>query len=142
MSSLWRSCALGAVFCLLVPAQRRVPANQLYERIYLVLPMEGRGTWADPKRPLFMPAPDEIKPGDRSGILAWHFQISDNGQFALVEIVAANQPALAGLTARIRAQVSGAQLFDATARSRGEVEQTFKALKKDFDLSRFQVVVP
>jgi hypothetical protein len=31
-------------------------ANSSYERILCIVPMVGTGTWADPKRPMFVPA--------------------------------------------------------------------------------------
>jgi hypothetical protein len=40
---------------------------------------------------LFAPAPGEVKPNNRSGIIAWHFEPSDDGKFALVEFVAVNK---------------------------------------------------
>jgi hypothetical protein len=43
--------ALGAVVC----AQRRVDPRNTYDRILCVVPLTGRGTPADPKRPKYSP---------------------------------------------------------------------------------------
>ncbi len=48
-------------------AQQRVDARNLYERVICIVPMAGRGTYEDPKRPLFAPAAmgDEEKAAGR-----------------------------------------------------------------------------
>src|SRR5215469_7184103 len=80
-------------------SQHRVDSSQMYERVYAILPIVGQGTWEDPKRPMFTPPPSAMTPGDRSGIIAFHHEVSDDGQLALVEIVAADTPGLAAVLA-------------------------------------------
>ena len=122
--------------------QRRVEPSQTYYRVYAVAPMVGKGTWADPKRPLVAPVASQLSPADRNGILGFHHQISDDGNFALVEIVAASPSALAAVTAQLRGQAPGLQVLDAPGRSRTDIENAFKAKKKDFRLDRFALAVP
>ncbi len=122
-------------------AQHKVDSTQLYERVFAILPMVGQGTWDDPKRPMFTPLPSAVNPGDRSGIIAFHHEVSDDGQFALAEIVIAPTGAAAVL-AQLRGitHVPGVQIFERGKRS--DIQKAFKAKKKDFDIDRFRVVVP
>lgn len=84
--------------------------------------------------PLLAPAPHEVKPDDRSGIISWHFEPSDDGNFALVEFVAVNKAALERL---IPANAFGVTAFERGKSKREDVEKAFKALKKNFDLDKF-----
>jgi len=70
-------------------AQQRANARNLYERVICIVPMVGRGTYEDPKRPLFAPAAmgDEEKAAGR-GIISFSYQLSDDGKFAVMEMVA------------------------------------------------------
>jgi hypothetical protein len=115
-------------------AQHRVDPRNMYERLLCIAPMVGKGTWDDPRRPLFAPAPGEVKPNDRSGIIAWHFEPSDDGNFALVEFVAVNKAALARL---IPTNAPGVTIFERGKSKREDIEKAFKALKKNFDLDKF-----
>jgi hypothetical protein len=138
------------VVCLLVAAgsafaQQRVDPSGMYARIYAIVPMVGSGTWDDPKRPLFAPIPQQMTPGNRTGILAFNHVESDDGKFALIEIVAASRPQLALITAQMNAQLAttaGFQLFDRSTTSAATVQSVFQALKKNFDITKFRVVVP
>jgi hypothetical protein len=115
----------------------------MYERAYAILPIIGTGTLADPKRPMFMPVPSQMKADDRTGIIAYHHVASDDGKFALVEIVAANKAAIAPFASQITAQAAqtaGVQFFD-SSQSRTVVEQAFKAQKKSFDFNGFRLAV-
>jgi hypothetical protein len=132
--------AVGSAF-----AQHRVDPGRMYERIYAIVPMIGTGTWEDPKRPMFAPIPHQMTPGIRTGIIAFNQVESDNGKFALIEIVAANRRQLASITAPIKTQLSavvGLQLFERSSSSPTSVENAFKLHKKDFDITKFRVVVP
>lgn len=130
------------LICLCEPiiAQPRVAASNLHERIYAILPMQGTGSWDDPKRPLFAPIPAQMKPGDRSGIIAFHHEMSDDGKFALVEFVMASRGSVAPVIAQItQARITGAQVFHKGVNTRAEVETAFKALKKSFDFQKFEM---
>jgi hypothetical protein len=132
--------AAGSAF-----AQHRVDPGSMYERIYAIVPMIGSGTWDDPKRPMFAPVPHQKTPGVRTGIIAFNQVESDDGKFALLEIVAANKSELAPITAPIKAQLSavpGVQLFERGSSSPTSVQNAFGLLKKNFDITKFRVVVP
>jgi hypothetical protein len=142
--------AVVPVVCLLAcawssPAQQREDAGRMYERIYAIVPIIGAGTAADPKRPMFIPAPQPRAAGDRTGILAFNSVTSDDGTFALVEIVAATKADLAPVKTQITAQIpltAGVQLFDRSSTSPSAVQAAFQPLKKNFDITKFLVVVP
>ena len=125
-------------------SQHRVDSSQMYERVYAILPIVGQGTWEDPKRPMFTPPPSAMTPGDRSGIIAFHHEVSDDGQLALVEIVAADSPRLAAVLAQLQniSHLPGVQIFDREKHGRKDIQKAFKVKKKDFDIDRFRVVVP
>lgn len=142
--------AVTPVVCLMMAvgsaiAQHRVDPGSMYARIYAIVPMTGSGTWDDPKRPMFAPLPQQMTPGNRTGIIAFNHVESDNGNFALIEIVAASRPQLALVTAQVNAQLAGTtgfQLFDRSTTSLATVQSAFQALKANFDITKFRVVVP
>ncbi len=130
--------AVGSAF-----AQHRVDPGSMYARIYAIVPMIGSGTWDDPKRPMFAPVPHQMTPGSRTGIIAFNHVESDDGNFALIEIVAANRLELSKITAQMTvAAAPGLQLFDRTTTSASAVQSAFQLLKKGFDITKFRVVVP
>ncbi len=132
--------AVGSAF-----AQHRVDADRMYARVYAIVPMIGSGTWADPRRPMFAPIPQQMTPGSRTGIIAFNSVESDDGKFALVEIVAATRPQMAIITSQTNAQLSavpGFQIFDRSTASAATVQNAFQPLKKNFDITKFRVVVP
>jgi hypothetical protein len=112
--------------------------------------MVGAGTWADPKRPMFVPAAglaQEWQAGAvnrtipfpaRRGIIAYQYQISDDGRFALVEFVATSRPAF---TEILTSRAAGVQLFDRDKDSKASVIAAFKLLRKDFDFDKFSMPV-
>ena len=138
------------VVCLLVVvgsafAQHRVDPGNMYARIYAIVPMVGSGTWDDPMRPMFAPIPQQMTPGTRTGIIAFNQVQSDDGNFALIEIVAVSRQQLALITAQMNTQLStavGFQLFDRSTTSAATVQSAFQALKANFDITKFRVVVP
>ena len=119
-------------------AQAPVSARNLYERVWAVVPMIGAGTHADPKRPLYAPLPaassnDRALAG-RSGIISFSFQLSDDGQFALVEFVARDRKALGPILNENRA---GVRVFEKGRASREAITTEFRKYKRDFDIDRF-----
>jgi hypothetical protein len=128
---------------LLIPAlfaQRHVDPRNMYERVYAIVPMIGSGTYADPKRPMFAPAPSEIKPGDRSGIIGWHFEPTDDGKLAILEIVYAKREVMTAAQAALSA-VPLVRAFAKGKDSKDVIEGACQALKKDFSLDRFAMKV-
>jgi hypothetical protein len=122
--------------CLL--AQQKVDTRQLYERLYCVLPMNaGRGTWADPKRPMYAPSPAEMNSAFRTGIIGYTHVLSDDGQSALVEFVARDASAFQHILAD-----TSIKSFRKGKDKREDIEAEFRKHKKDFSFENFQVIVP
>lgn len=114
----------------------RVDARNTYERIFMIVPIVGKGTMDDPKRPLYAPTPHAVSSSVRTGILAYHFEVSDNGLFALVEFVAADRSAFKPLLAD-----TTVQSFVRGQDNLAAVETAFKLLKKDFNIKNFRLRV-
>lgn len=69
-----------------------VPPEAMYHRVWAVMPYTGSGQAGDPRRPLLIPAAMAgiglaRQPGDRTGILGYQVQLSDDRKAALVEMV-------------------------------------------------------
>jgi hypothetical protein len=156
--------ALAAV----LSAQRRVDPRNTYVRVICVVPLVGEGTKDNPKRPQFVPesavaavsatrtsavkSPSPAAPGDapnlsyssqaseasKTEILAFVQQVSDDGKYALVEFVARDRAAFAGIMADKSVKV----LFEKDKAKKDDIERELKKYKKDFDLSDFGVVMP
>src|SRR5258708_3521336 len=81
---LLRLAAILLAIATCLPARHKVDTSQLYERLYCVLPMNaGKGTWAEPKRPMSAPSPAQMSPTSRTGIIGYTHVLSDDGQSAL-----------------------------------------------------------
>ena len=118
-------------------AQQKVDTRHTYERLYCVVPIIGKGTLEDPKRPMFAPAPLSMKPGSRTGILAYQFETSDDGKMALVEFVAADRAAFAPILAD-----RSVKAFRKGEHKTADVETEFKQHKKNFSFEHFGVRMP
>jgi len=135
--------------------QRRVDNRHLHERILCVVPMVGAGTYEDPRRPAFAPTAADFRatdasitlsetpnPGDQASdpkIVAYSYQLSDDGQFALVEFVARDQIAFREIYA---AQAQGIKVFKKGIQSRTEILREFRKYKRDFNLETQGVNLP
>jgi len=120
-------------------AQPRVDVRSRYERVLAVVPFIGKGTFDDPKRPMYAPTPAELRLArtTRKGILAYMRVTSDDGTRALVEFVAMDRSAFQQILAdpSIKAFLKG--------RDRREVfEAEFLLHKKDFNFALFGVRMP
>jgi hypothetical protein len=87
-----RALAALSVFAVTLFAQRSVPPEFMYHRVYAVVPLVGSGTPDDPKRPMLVPAAPsagQVQPqtSERPELLGWQMQMSDDGKFALVELI-------------------------------------------------------
>jgi hypothetical protein len=115
-------------------AQQRVDPANLHPRILAVVPIVGSGTWADPKRPSFLPAgPHDSR--DRAGIIAFQQILSDNGNFALVELVAVDRSAFAEI---LNSTDSRVKAFEVGKHTRQEIEAVFKQFKATFSFDTFR----
>ena len=83
-----------SVFAGMLCAQRSVSPGSMYHRVYAVIPMTGSGTANDPKRPMLIPTVAELSAQNQAGqeadLIAFTSQKSDDGKFALVEMVFAH----------------------------------------------------
>lgn len=120
-------------------SQPRVDARNRYERVQAVVPLVGKGTFDDPKRPMYAPSPAELRLATTTGkgIIGFTHVMSDDGKLALVEYVArdraAFQPILADPT--IKAFLKGRN-------RREDVEAEFLLHKKNFNFALFGVRMP
>ena len=150
--------ALAAI----VQAQPPVDPRNTYERILVVLPLIGSGTVADPMRPSLIPAPGSGTPniltlpistpvtgtgvtappvGSVPGgpsypqnlILGYTWVPSDDGKFALTEIVMRDRSAFASIAA-----VPGVPAaFVKGVNKLADIQTAFQQYKKDFDPTKF-----
>lgn len=118
----------------LVAQQHRVAPRNLYHRIIVVVPLVGQGTPEDPKRPQYTPL--STAAGSRDGIIAFSQRVSDDGQYAIVELVAADRAAFRELLADLRPDVL---VFDRKTHSQLEIEGGIRKYLKDFTLAGFGV---
>ncbi len=103
-----RALVALSVFAAALCAQQSVSRDNLYHRVYAVVPMVGAGTPSDPRRPMFVPAPpaEGAQPAtERPGLLAYQMQLSDDGTTALVELVFAKPAAFAAALATASANL-------------------------------------
>jgi hypothetical protein len=143
-----RATGVLTVFLTVLSAQiRRLEPNQAYERILCIVPIIGAGTPADPRRPMFTPADPakekidriraEVRPEKADpGILAFTFQESDDGRFAIVEFVARSEEAFRPILASGRADV---RVFRRGRTAKAELLTELRRVKRNFDLDNFRV---
>jgi hypothetical protein len=120
-------------------SQQKVDMRNTHVRLYLVVPMTGSGTPADPRRPLYVPAPAPGAPPAQDGIIAFAAQVSDDGMYALVELVARDRAAFKAIFEDNRADV---KIFEKGKDKKDDIEKEFRKHKKNFDLDTLSVNVP
>lgn len=133
----WQLVVIGAIW--LAPqalwGQKAVDGKNLYERVIAIVPMTGSGTYADPRRPELAPAtlagPDQVA---GKGIIAFSYQVSDDGKMAVVELVARDKSELEAVTRRAR---PGVQVFERGKGNAAAVEAEIRKHIKDFDVTKF-----
>lgn len=118
-------------------SQPHVDAGLLHHRVLAVVPIVGKGTFDDPKRPMFAPIPSQQVPTDRSGVIAYQHLVSDDGKFALVEFVFASHPALTQVLSAAAAEPN-AKAFERGKHTQAEIEGAFKQYKKSFSFDTFR----
>ena len=117
-------------------AQHSVAAQNLYERLVCVVPIVGRGTPADPKRPLYAPLHSQLNLASRTAIMAYTHVTSDDGKFALVQFAARDRAAFKEILAdkSVKTFLNGRD-------KREDVEAELKKFKKDFDFKHLELRV-
>ena len=130
---------LSSLFLSALPGQHRVDSRNMYERVLCVVPMVGLGTFEDPKRPMFTPAPAALRASATSGagIVGFSYAVSDDGLLALVEFVAHDRSAFQEIlaTPTVKSFLKGKD-------TREDIEAEFKKYKKDFDFKHFGTRMP
>ena len=115
-----------------------------HHHIFAVVPLIGAGTVADPKRPMFTAA-QGVKPAlpaspilaattQRTGIIGYHAQITDDGKSAIVEFIAVLPGDFKEILATADSRV---QVFQKGVHGKDVMEAAFKAQKKDFSFDKF-----
>lgn len=128
---------------------RRVDPSQMYERILCIVPIVGKGTSEDPRRPKFVPTAEEkaatrsaVKEGEEQlpdmGIIAFGFQESDDGKYAIVEFVARSRAAFKEI---VESRDPDIKVFRKDRMAKAELSNELKKVKKDFDIEKFAVEV-
>jgi hypothetical protein len=117
-----------------VHAQRRVDPKNAYVRVIGVVAMAGKGTADDPRRPQYAAWPPSQDP---NGIIGFFFQPSDDGKYAVVEFVARSRAAFQTLF-----NDRTIQLYEEGRQSKASIEAAIRPYRKDFDLTKFGVVMP
>ncbi len=124
-------------------AQNRVSPEMMYHRVWAVVPMIGKGTLDDPRRPMFVPSSSEqagrAKSGDRSGVIGFSMQISDDGKSALVEFIGATP---ADLKFIVNSNAPGVKAFERGVAKKEDIEAEFKKYKAAFKLDSLTAVPP
>jgi len=130
------------VVCLLVAAgsvfaQPRVDPLNMYERVLAIVPMIGQGTTADPSRPQYAPMPAQIDATGLTGVMAFTSIQSDDGKFALIELVARTQTVFAVILAdtTVKTWLKGRD-------NRADAEAAFQKLRANFSIDHFGAIVP
>ena len=93
--------------------------------------MVGAGTFEDPRRPLFVPAPGAE---GESSIVGFSYEMSDDGNSALVELVAVDPAAFTPILEDKRADV---KVFEKGKAKKEDVEKEWKKYKPKFDAEKF-----
>lgn len=99
--------------------------------------MVGSGTTADPIRAKYAPTAQTAgAPG--TGIIAHAMELTDDGRYAIVELVAVHRAALGQVLAD---REPGVLVFEKGVVSNAAIEAAIKPLRKDFSLQNFGVVM-
>ena len=125
-----------------LPSPDAVDLGQLYERVLVVCPLVGKGTYADPKRPALVPA--QVKTEGSRGldvVLGYAWVASDDGQRAIVEIIVRDETALREFR-REAGTVAEAVLYERGKQPVATVDEALRRVKKDFDRRSLRAVAP
>jgi len=133
---MFRALAFVLLGLTSLSAQNRVSPEMMYHRVWAVVPLIGSGKPDNPKRPMFVPPPAEqaakLKNGDRSGVLGYSMQVSDDGNFALVEFIGLTPAELRPI---VNSQAAGVKAFERGVATKEQIEQEFQKYKAGFTLS-------
>jgi hypothetical protein len=118
--------------------QHAVDPAQRYHRLICLVHLTGTGTVADPIRPEFVPDEEERARLGRSGIIAWTFQITDDGTMAIVHLAAVDRKAFERILADTRPEI---RVFEIGKHDRAAIEAEMQRHKQGFNLDSLRLVV-
>ncbi|MDX1982559.1 MAG: hypothetical protein SFV51_19955 [Bryobacteraceae bacterium] len=111
-------------------AEQRMNRGDGFERLVVIVPLVGRGTYEDPVRPLYVPARQQAAP---DGVISFNYQLTDDGKRAVVELVALNRRAFAQILAERRPDV---KVFEPGKVTKAFAEAEIRKEKRDFSSDR------
>jgi len=150
MSMLQRICCIGGLLCLsLSPlaAQKALltalDSGQTHERLLVVCPLVGKGTYEDPIRPALVPAKLSRQNGAKGLdlVMGYAWTRSDDGKSAIVELVLRDGAAVAEFRKTATA-AAGTQLFERGKDSTASIDVELKKVKRNFDRRELRAFVP
>jgi hypothetical protein len=130
-------CVWVLILAAALAAQRRVDPRNSYHRVVGVLPLVGSGSANDPVRPKYAPAVASAGKTN-GGIIAFAFELSDDGKLAIAELVAVDRVALAAVLAD---QSAGVVVFEKGRVPNNKIESAVRQYRKDFSMDKFGVPV-
>lgn len=137
------ACMLLCMLSSVAVAQSREHGSR-GEHLIAVVPMVGTGTPSDPRRPMFVPNPEDVSAAMASGqapnFLSIHFVMADDGKNAIVEFVAKDRAALKQILAAGKAGT--VPVYDPHAASPSDTAVQLKRFKADFDFNVLRDLPP
>ncbi len=116
-------------------AQHAVDPSQRYHRLICLVHYTGAGTKEDPRRPEYIPGPNDTH--DRKGIVAWSATPTDDGNHVIIHVVAVDRHAFDTILADARPDV---KIFEIGKDKPDEIEAFMRQHKKDFKLDQLRTV--
>jgi hypothetical protein len=144
-----RALALLLTCVYALSAQQRVPQEMMYHRVWAIVPLVGKGTADDPKRPMFAPSPADYKTRTElvqsvvnakkdvppPAIISYTMQLTDDKKSAIVEFVGLDSKSLEFIT---QSKDPGVKTFEQGIATKQQVEAEMKKVKATFTLDSFQ----
>lgn len=124
-----------SLFAGMLFGQHAVDPAARYHRLICLVHLTGSGTHDDPARPEYVPSSGAA--ASRSGIIAWAFQMTDDGTMAIVQVVAVDANAFASIRADTRPEV---RVFEIGKDAPAAIEAALQQYKKGFTLDSLKVV--
>ena len=149
----WIRCIGGVVFLSITGllAQNALPTaldiGQTYERVVVVCPLIGKGTYADPRRPAIVPAnlkhdaKEREKAFGTDVVMAYAWVPGDDGKSAIVEVVVRDTAAMKEFL-REAGKVAALSVFERGKQTPAALDAELRKVKKDFNRRYLRAVAP
>ena len=146
---MFRAFALLLTCAYTLLAQGSVPTSFLYHHVWAVVPLVGKGSKDDPKRPMFSPSRGEqkaradkakaskgnpnarIDDGDTPAVLGFTMVLTDDKKSAIVEFVGLNSQSMTSIT---HSNEKGVITFEQGKANKNDIEKEFQKYKAGFTL--------